>query len=107
MFRTPPELVFLLIGFGTAIFVTASYASSRTMVTRIAPPGRTAAYFGLYALSGTATVWLGSLLVKLATSAFGTQEAGFAPIAALLTIGLIGMMFVRGGALQTAASPDA
>lgn len=97
MFRTAPEVMFLLIGFGTAIFVTASYASSRTMVTRIAPPGRTAAYFGLYALSGTATAWLGSLLVKLATDAFGTQQAGFAPIAALLTLGLVGMGFVRGG----------
>ena len=97
MFRTWPEIIYLVIGFGTAVFVTASYASSRTMVTRIAPEGQTASYFGLYALSGAATVWLGSLLVKLATGIAGTQQAGFAPIAGLLLVGLVGMAFVKGG----------
>jgi UMF1 family MFS transporter len=97
MFKSLPEVLYLLIGFGTAIFVTAHYASSRTLLTRLTPPGQTASFFGLYALSGTVTVWLGSLLVKLATSTFHTQQAGFAPIAGLLTLGFIGMLFVRGG----------
>jgi UMF1 family MFS transporter len=97
MFRTLPEVIYLVIGFGTAIFVTAHYASSRTLLTRLTPPGKSASFFGLYALSGTVTVWLGSLLVKLSTSAFHTQQAGFAPIGLLLALGFIGMLFVRGG----------
>lgn len=97
MFRTLPEALYLLIGFGVAIFVTAHYASSRTLLTRLTPPGKTASFFGLYALSGTVTVWLGSLLVRVFTDTFKTQQAGFFPIAGLLTLGLIGMFFVRGG----------
>ncbi|MDB5432553.1 MAG: transporter [Caulobacter sp.] len=97
MFRTAPEVIYLVIAFGTAIFVTAHYASSRTLLTRLTPPGQTASFFGLYALSGTVTVWLGSLLVKIFTSTFHTLQAGFAPIAGLLVLGFLGMLFVQGG----------
>lgn len=97
MFRTLPEVIYLVIGFGVAVFVCAQYASSRTLLTRLAPRGQTAAFFGLYALSGTVTLWLGSLLVRIATGVFKTQQAGFAPIALLLAVGFVGMLFVRGG----------
>lgn len=97
MFRTLPEVIYLVIGFGVAIFVTAHYASSRTLLTRLTPEGKSASFFGLYALSGTVTVWLGSLLVRVFTDTFQTQQAGFVPIAGLLLLGLIGMFFVRGG----------
>jgi UMF1 family MFS transporter len=97
MFRTLPEVIYLVVGFGTAVFVTAHYASSRTLLTRLTPEGKSASFFGLYALSGTVTVWLGSLLVRVSTETFQTQQAGFAPIALLLALGLIGMFFVRGG----------
>jgi UMF1 family MFS transporter len=97
MFRTLPEVLYLVIGFGTAIFVTAQYASSRTMLTRLSPPEKLPAFFGLYALSGTVTVWIGSLLVGIFTGIFKTQQAGFVPITALLIVGLIGMFFVKGG----------
>ncbi len=97
MFRTLPEVVYLLIGLGTAVFVTGQYASSRTLLTRLVPEEKTAAFFGLYALSGTVTAWLGSFLVGTATHVFKSQQAGFAPIAALLVIGFIGMLFVKGG----------
>ncbi len=100
MFKTLPEVLYLLVGFGTAIFVTAHYASSRTLLTRLVAPERVASFFGLYALSGTVTVWIGSLLVGLATSIFKTQQAGFLPIALLLIMGFIGMLFVKGGLKQ-------
>jgi len=95
LFRTLPEAVYLLIGCGNAVFVTAQYASSRTFLTRLAPPGKSASFFGLYALSGTVTVWLGSMLVRICTGVFKSQQAGFAPIALLLVLGFIGMAFVR------------
>lgn len=95
MFQTLPEVLYLTIGFGTAIFVTAAYGSSRTFLTRLAPPGQSAAFFGLYALSGAVTMWLGSLLVRLFTQGFHSQQAGFIPIAGLLLLGFIGMGFVR------------
>jgi len=96
-FRTLPEWIFLLVGFSNAVFITAHYASSRTLLTRLTPPDQTGAFFGVYALSGTATVWLGSFLVNLGTQIFKTQQGGFATITVLLAIGLVGLLFVRGG----------
>ncbi len=97
MFRTLPEVLYLCIGFGTAVFITAAYSSSRMLLTRLAPPDKLGSFFGLYALSGTATMWLGSLLVGILTAAFHTQQSGFAAIAGLLIIGMVGMLFVKGG----------
>lgn len=102
MFTTLPEVLYLVIGFGVAIFVTSHYASSRTLLTRLVPTEKLPAFFGLYALSGTVTVWIGSLLVGLFTRLTGSQQGGFVPIAALLLLGLIGMFFVRGGGRQRA-----
>lgn len=96
-FRTLPEWIFLAIGLSNAVFITAHYASSRTLLTRLTPPDQTGAFFGVYALSGTATVWLGSFLVNLGTQIFKTQQGGFAMITGLLAIGFIGLLFVRGG----------
>jgi UMF1 family MFS transporter len=104
-FRTLPELIFLLVGFSNATFITAQYASSRTMLTRLTPPDKAGTFFGLYAVSSTATVWMGSLLVNLGTHIFKTQQGGFGMISILLTIGLIGLFFVKGdGRLARAES---
>jgi UMF1 family MFS transporter len=97
MFTTLPELVFLSLGCGLAITVTAAYASSRTLLTRLVPPDRLGAFFGLYALSGTATMWLGPLLVEQATRIGGSQAAGFVPVIGLLAVGLVLLLLVRGG----------
>ncbi|MCF8503790.1 MAG: MFS transporter [Caulobacter sp.] len=101
MFRTLPEALYLLIGFGVAVFVTAQYASSRTLLTRLVPADKLPSFFGLYALSGTLTVWIGSMLVGLFTSLTQSQAGGFIPIAGLLALGLMGMMFVKGGGKQS------
>ena len=97
LYTSLPELIYLGIGCGTAVFVTAAYASSRTLLARLAPPERLGSFFGLYALSGSATMWLGSLLVGLFTALMHSQQAGFLAIAALLALGLALMGLVRGG----------
>ena len=96
-FTTLPEWIFLAVGFSNAVFITAHYASSRTLLTRLTPPERTGAYFGVYALSGTATSWLGPLLVNQGTHIFKTQQGGFAMVIILLAVGFVGLLFVRGG----------
>jgi UMF1 family MFS transporter len=105
VFRTLPDIVFILIGFSNAIFITAQYASARTMLTRLTPPEQTGAFFGIYALSGTATIWLGSSMVNLGTHIFHSLQGGFGTIAILLCIGVIGLMFVRGGGVWRGAPP--
>lgn len=96
-FRTWPDLLYLLIGFSNAAFITASYSSSRTLLLRLSPPGESGAFFGIFALSGTATMWLGSFLVHYATATFHSQQAGMGAIVVLMSCGWIGMCFVRGG----------
>ena len=95
-FTTWPEIVFLLIGFSNATFITAQYASSRTLLTRLCPPDQTGAFFGVYALSGAATTWLGPTMVRWGGEIFHTQQGGFGMIAILLAIGFTGLLFVRG-----------
>jgi UMF1 family MFS transporter len=97
VFRHLPDWVFIAIGFSNAIFITAQYASSRTLLTRLTPPEQTGAFFGVYALSGVATAWLAPTLVNLGTNLTHTQQGGFATILALLFIGVVGLFFVRGG----------
>ena len=107
VFRTAPELFYLAISAVISIFITASYASSRTLLTRLTPPEETGSFFGLYALSGTATVWIGSALVLVATRATHTQQAGFAALAVLLVLGFIGLAFVRGGGRRIELAAEA
>ena len=97
LFRTLPEALYIFIGFFNAIFITAQYASSRTLLTRLTPPDQTGVFFGLYALSGTVTLFLGSTLVHVATEVFHSQQIGFSMTALLLALGFIGLSFVRGG----------
>ncbi len=96
VYRTLPSLMFLLVGFVSAVFITAHYASSRTALTRLTPPDQTGAFFGVYALSGVATAWLAPGLVSLFTVLTRSQKGGFAAIVLLLAIGLAGLVFVRG-----------
>jgi UMF1 family MFS transporter len=102
-FQTLPEWVFLLIGFSNAVFITAQFASSRTLLTRLTPPQQTGAFFGVFALSGTATSWLGPFLVNQGTRIFKTQQGGFATITGLLAVGFVGLLFVRGGGRMESA----
>ena len=97
MFTTLPEITFLALGCGLAIAVTAAYASSRTLLTRVAPPDKLGVFFGLYVLSGAATMWLGPMLVEAATRWGGTQAWGMAPVVGMLAAGLILLMLVKGG----------
>jgi UMF1 family MFS transporter len=102
VFRHLPDLIFILIGFSNAIFITGQYASSRTLLTRLTPPDQTGAFFGVYALSGVATAWLAPTLVNIGTRVTHSQQGGFAMIILLLIVGLIGLFFVRGGGRQLA-----
>lgn len=88
IFNTWPEIAFIACDLGVSIFVVSGLASSRTMMAQLAPAERSAAFFGLYALSGRATAWLCPMLVGLATATFASQQLGLTPIVVLLVIGL-------------------
>jgi UMF1 family MFS transporter len=51
--------------------------------------------FGLYALSGSATAWLGPLLVEHFTATYESQRIGFGSISILLIAGFVLLLFVK------------
>jgi UMF1 family MFS transporter len=75
----------------------ASIASGRAMIIQIVPPMRVGSYFGLFGLTASTTVWIAPMLVGILTARFQSQAVGLVPIAVLLTLGAIGMIFVKGG----------
>ena len=97
MFTTAPELVFIFFGFLGFIFQIAAWSSSRTLLTRLAPASQMGAFFGLAALAGNSTSWLGPMLVGIFTSVFHSQQAGFIPVTILFAAGFLLLFFVKGG----------
>lgn len=95
MFNTLPELAFIGIAGISAVSITAAYASSRTLLTYLVPPQRAGTFFGLYALSGTATMWLGPMLVAWGTLATQSQQGGFATVLILLGAGFLMLLTVK------------
>lgn len=94
-FKSWPEIIYVIIVIIIAIFITASYANSRTMLARIAPASKMTEFFGLYALSGTATAFLAPFVVARATEWSQSQSIGLASVLVLLAIGFVMMLFVK------------
>lgn len=95
VFQTLADLTYFALISVVAIAVTASISGSRTMLVTLAPPGRSGEFFGLYAIAGTITVWMGPLLVQYFTLWFNDQRIGFASISLLFTIGLAILLSVK------------
>lgn len=94
-FQTLSDIVYLSLISVVAVAATASLSSSRSMLVTLAPPGRSGEFFGLYAIAGTITVWMGPLLVQYFTLWFTDQRIGMASIVILFLIGLTTLLFVR------------
>jgi UMF1 family MFS transporter len=83
------------------LFFGPAQAASRTMMARLAPPGEIAAHFGLFALSGRITGFVGPAVLAAVTQASGSQRLGMATTAAFMAAGavlLIGVREARRGA---------
>ena len=94
-FRTLPEVVYIGTFMLLGITITSAFCTSRSMMARIAPVSMMSQFFGLYALSGTATSFLGHALVAAFTRAFNSQRAGFGSLILLLLAGLVLLARVR------------
>jgi len=86
---------FWAVGIGLGIFVGPAQAASRSLMARLAPPELETEMFGLYALAGKATAFLGPLVLAMTTAAFDSQRAGMATILIFLAVGLALLMGVK------------
>ncbi|MEP2736408.1 MAG: MFS transporter [Erythrobacter sp.] len=96
VFQTASDISYLALVSIVAVAATASISSSRAMLVELAPAGRSGEFFGLFAIAGTITVWMGPLLVEWTTIGFNSQRIGMASIAILFAIGLAILFFVEG-----------
>jgi MFS transporter, UMF1 family len=94
-FQTLPEFLYLAISIILVIFIGAIFSNSRAMMARIAPMSSMTQFFGLYAVSGWATAFIGHGMVAFFTSTFTSQRAGFASPLILLSLGLLIVFRVR------------
>jgi UMF1 family MFS transporter len=95
MFQTAPELAYIGFAMVIAVSITAAFASSRSLMARLAPEGMEGEVFGLYAMAGSATAWLGTLMVERFTDAYQSLRIGFGSIALLLIAGFLLLLFVK------------
>lgn len=88
------KTLFWIFGLAIGIFVGPVQASSRSYLARVAPEEMRTEMFGLFALSGKLTSFLGPFLVGWLTLASGSQRVGMSAVIGLFVLGLIGMLFV-------------
>ena len=82
------KTLFWVFALPLGIFVGPAQAASRSMMAHMAPADMRTEMFGLYALSGKATAFLGPALLAWVTVAFDSQRAGMATILVFLAVGL-------------------
>ncbi len=89
---------FWIWGAVLGIFVGPAQAASRSFMARIAPPELRTEFFGLFALSGKATAFLGPIAAAAMTSLSGSQSLGLGTAVVFFVIGL--------GVLMTVQEPE-
>lgn len=94
-FHAMSDWVYLGVIAIIAMLAAANISTARYMMITLAPKERVSEFFGLFALSATATVWLGPLLTEYATRISGDQRIGFSPVLFLLAVGLALMFALK------------
>jgi UMF1 family MFS transporter len=95
--------LFYGLGLALGLFVGPVQSSSRALMARISPPEMRGEFFGLYAVTGKITAFLGPALYAWATATYDSQRAGMATILVLFAIGLVGLLWVKVPAAPAAA----
>lgn len=84
-----PDIVFYIAGCIIGAAGGALQAASRTLLVDQVPADKVTEAFGLYALSGKATTFIGPLLIAQATGWFDSQRLGVSPVILLFVLGIV------------------
>ncbi len=91
----PDVTWFWVFGSVLGIFVGPSQAASRSLMARLAPEGQSTEYFGLYALTGKATAFVGPALVAVITASMQSQRWGLSTVLAFFVVGFLLLLTVK------------
>jgi UMF1 family MFS transporter len=86
---------FWALALALGLFLGPAQAASRALMAKLAPRGEVAAHFGLFALSGRVTGFLGPAVLAAVTDALDSQSAGMATILVFLGVGAAVLLTVR------------
>lgn len=86
---------FWILALSLGLFFGPAQAASRAFMARIAPPEEASALFGLFALSGRVTGFLGPAVLAAVTAATGSQALGMATVLLFLGLGAAILATVR------------
>jgi UMF1 family MFS transporter len=86
---------FYLLAMGIGAFLGPTQAASRSLMARLAPRELMTEFFGLYALAGKATAFVGPALLGWVTLLADSQRAGMATILPFFAVGLWLLLGVR------------
>ena len=95
LFAAPAEKAYLALGCLIGIAGGPLQAASRTLLIRLAPQERIAQFFGLFALTGKVTSFIGPLLIGVVTAVTASQKAGMAVLVGFFVVGLALLARVR------------
>jgi len=95
LFGALSEKAYLVLGCLIGAAGGPLQAASRTLLIRIAPQDRIAQYFGLFALTGKVTSFIGPLLIGIVTAATASQKSGMAVLVLFFVTGLALLARVR------------
>ncbi|PHK93970.1 MFS transporter [Pseudoroseomonas rhizosphaerae] len=87
--------VFWGLALALGLFIGPAQSASRSYMARLAPPDEVAAHFGLFALSGRITGFMGPAVLAFVTSVTASQRAGMATVLAFLALGGAILLTVR------------
>jgi UMF1 family MFS transporter len=88
LFSGATERAYLVLGCLIGAAGGPLQAASRTLLIRMAPKDRIAQYFGLFALTGKVTSFIGPLLIGVITAVTDSQKAGMAVLVLFFVAGL-------------------
>jgi MFS transporter, UMF1 family len=95
LFASAAERAYLVLGCLIGAAGGPLQAASRTLLIRLAPKDRIAQYFGLFALTGKVTSFVGPLLIGAITAVTASQKAGMAVLVLFFVAGLALLARVR------------
>ncbi len=93
---TESESAFWVLALSLGLFFGPAQAASRAFMARIAPAEEVSALFGLFALSGRITGFMGPAVLAAVTAATGSQRLGMATVLVFLGTGAAILATVRG-----------
>lgn len=95
LFASAAERAYLVLGCLIGMMGAPLQAASRSLLIRLAPKDRIAQYFGLFALTGKVTSFVGPFLIGIITAVTASQKAGMAVLVAFFLAGLALLARVR------------